>query len=278
VNLDPLQLEILDLEAILVHEWYDNQRTWPLSQRLQQSGILRNPPIVTPTQDNSQGYIVLDGANRVAALRVLGFPHILAQVVQPRDPGLRLRTWNHVVLDIDPEKLIAALREIPGLSLSSSEDPYIDLPSQREVGVSIIQTRDGKVYALSAPDSGLHGRIEILNSVVNCYRDIARLDRTSFNDVAPLHPLFPTLSALVIFPRFDILELIQLASTSWLLPPGITRTTVSPRALNVNLPLELLLSKDSLQEKNAALQEMLRLRFNQGRAKLYIEPTVFFDE
>ena len=114
--------------------------------------------------------------------------------------------------------------------------------------------------------------------MVNCYRDIAHLDRTTFNDLPSLVPLFPTLGALVIFPKFDILELIRLASTGWLLPPGITRTTVPLRALHVNYPLSELASDRPLTEKNAALQNMLRQRFLDGKAKMYTEPTVFFDE
>ena len=273
-------LEILDLDALLVHEWYDNQRTQPLCQRLQASGRLRNPPIVTPSQDGS-AYIVLDGANRVAALRLLGYPHILAQVVQPGDPGLRLRTWNHVLLDIDPGELIERLRAIPNLSLASSQETSIALPSRPEVGVGIIQTAaadGGQMVALSAPEAGLEGRIEMLNYVVNAYQHIARLDRTTFSEIGPLHSLFPNLSALVIFPRFDIRDLIRLASNGRLLPPGITRTTVSPRALHVNLALELLSSDRPLEEKNAALQALVRQRHLAGQAHFYAEPTVFFDE
>jgi hypothetical protein len=278
VNPSLPQLEILELEALLVHEWYDQQRTQPLSQRLLKSGVLRNPPIVTPAQDDSGCYIVLDGANRVATLRLLQYPHILAQVIQPADPGLRLRTWNHVILDTLPGDLVTSLHEVPGLSLSSSEETYITLPSQREVGLGIIQTMDGKVYALSAPEGGLQRSVEMLNAVVNCYQHIARLDRTSLNEIAPLRPLFPELSALMIFPKFDILELIRLASNGWLLPPGISRTMVSPRALHVNLPLSELASPRSLADKNAALQAMIHQRSQQGQLQFYAEPTVFFDE
>ena len=84
------RLVLLPLGDLLEHERHDDQRASPLITHLQESGLLRNPPIVTPLKDGSSRYLILDGPNRVAALRHLDFEHVAVQVVSPEDPGLKL--------------------------------------------------------------------------------------------------------------------------------------------------------------------------------------------
>jgi len=271
-------LAIVALENVLVHEWYDDQRAFPLLERIQSSGIFRNPPVVTPMRDGSGRYVVLDGANRTAAMRAMDCPDILVQIAEADDPCLRLRTWNHVLLDMDPKRLLAGLRALQGLDLADSTQPHVELPSRREVGIALIQTTDERVFALSAPAEDLAGRITMLNAVVNCYKHSARLDRTTFNEVRQLLPLYSNLCALVIFPKFNIQDLVNFVRCGALLPAGITRTTVSPRALHVNLPLDELTSARSLVEKNARLQRLLNERQARGRTAYHAEATFMFDE
>ena len=59
------RLEVMPIVSLVIHERHDEQRISPLMARIQESGVLRNPPIVVPLQDGSQHYMVLDGANRI---------------------------------------------------------------------------------------------------------------------------------------------------------------------------------------------------------------------
>jgi hypothetical protein len=272
------QLAIVSLSDVLVHEWYDERRTLPLLERIRSSGVFRNPPIVTPIPDGSSRYVVLDGANRTAALRKMECPHILVQIAKSDDPGLRLRTWNHVLLNLEPDRLLADLRGIPGLDLVSSSETHIPLPARRGAGIALIQTPDEKVYAISALAGDLAARITILNSVVAVYQKSAVVDRTTFGEVCRLLSIYSNLCALVIFPKFNIKDLIVLASNGSLLPAGITRTTISPRALYVNLPLDELTGNRPLEEKNARLDNLIRRRMALGRIVYNAEATFMFDE
>ena len=100
-------------------------------------------------------------------------------------------------------------------------------------------------------------------------------DRVSLN---PLLSLYPTLTGLVVFPPFLIDDLREMIEHGDLLPPGVTRTTISPRALHVNFPLEELAKPTSLKEKNAALETFLQQRMAAKKVRHYAEATFFFDE
>jgi hypothetical protein len=271
-------LAIVPLQDVLVHEWYDEQRTFPLLERIKKSGVFRSPPIVVPMRDDSGRFVVLDGANRTAALRAMDCPDILVQVADVDDPGLRLRTWNHVLLDLAPERMLAGLRALPGLDLVDSARANIELPARREVGIALVQTADECVYSVSAPAEELAGRIAMLNAVVNCYKHAARLDRTTFDEISQLLSLYSNLCALIIFPKFSIHDLIAIVRCGALLPAGITRTTLSPRALHVNLPLQELTAVRPLAEKNARLKRLIGERRARGRIVYHAGATFMFDE
>jgi len=82
----------------------------------------------------------------------------------------------------------------------------------------------------------------------------------------------------VIFPRFDIDHVMQLAGAGYLLPTGVTRFTVSPRALHINYPLSELQVDKPLEEKNAALQAWMQERLARKGVRYYAEATYLFDE
>jgi hypothetical protein len=93
-------LRILPIESLILHEDHDMQRSLPLVEKLRAQGNIRNPPIVMSLNDGTDRSMVLDGAKRVTSLRAMEFTHIVAQVVQPDDKHVNLRTWNHVVWDM----------------------------------------------------------------------------------------------------------------------------------------------------------------------------------
>ncbi len=90
--------------------------------------------------------------------------------------------------------------------------------------------------------------------------------------------MFPDLSGLMVFPRFDHEEVLQAASAGWLLPAGLTRFVISPRALRVNYPLEHLRSDRPLEVKRAELASWVRDRAEARRVRYYAESTFLFDE
>jgi hypothetical protein len=272
------RLEFLTIDSLILHEWHDDQRTPPLIERIRGSGLFRNPPIVAPLADGSERFMVLDGANRFTALQQMGYQDILVQVVQPDDAGVRLENWNHVIWGLSPEAFLNAIHSLEG-SVLVATPANVALPDlSGDCGLALIQLPDQTHFSLCAEDDDLLARVRLLNELVLSYMGTAHLDRTSVRSVELLLDVYPDVSGLVIFPHFDVADVLELAGAGYLLPAGITRFTIAPRALHINYPLSELAADKPLAEKNAALQLWIQKRIASKGVRYYAEPTFLFDE
>jgi hypothetical protein len=274
-------IRIIPLASLVTHEWHDDQRTPPLVDRLKSSGVLRNPPIVSPFNDGTGRYMVLDGANRTTAMERMGFPHVLAQIVEPDAPALDLKTWNHVCWGIEPEDFLSGMEALEGVSTvaippSERDESFRKLHSHDFL--ALIQSPAGALSAATCEEDDLFVRIDRLNDIVNSYKDRCHLDRTRVRDVSALEIVYRELSALVVFPHLEMADVLRLCGAGHLLPPGVTRFSVSPRALRVNYPLDDLASDRPIEEKNEGLERWIQERIARKGVRFYAEPTVLFDE
>ena len=271
-------LAIISLDKLLLHERHDQQRTPHLIESLRSEGVLRNPPIVTPLRDRTGRYMVLDGAHRVLALQTLKMCHILAQVVEPDDPGLALNPWNHVLWDWESEEFIESVTSIPLLEVCPCGEERACQELINKQAIALIRQPYKETISVRPPVQDLFTRVNFLNSLVDRYKDNARMDRTNIQDALVLAKLYPTLTALVVLPRFRIEEVLYIAGEGHLLPTGSTRFTISPRALHVNYPLEELEADRSLEEKDAHLQNWIQERLADKGVRYYGEATFLYDE
>jgi hypothetical protein len=270
-------LTFLKIDDVIIHEWHDEQRTPPLIDRIRETGLFRNPPIVAPLNDGSGRYMVLDGANRITALRSMGFPDVLVQVVEPDHPGLHLENWNHVLWEMDPQVLLAGIQAIPDVNpvvLQDQDQPNI----MDDCGLALVQIARGEKITLCSGADELFVKVALLNAIVDSYKNSGKLDRTMARDIRDLVDVYPNLSGLIIFPQFKIRDVLHLAGQSCLLPTGITRFTISPRALHINYPLYELAADKPLDEKNESLQRWVQTRINKKGVRYYAEATFLYDE
>ncbi|MDX1378462.1 MAG: hypothetical protein R3307_06415 [Anaerolineales bacterium] len=269
-------LRILPIRSLILHEDHDMQRTLPLVERLRAQGIIRNPPVVMPLADGTDRYMVLDGANRVTSLREMEFPHIVAQVVEPNDPNVNLQTWNHVVWGMSTRSLLTSLRKVDGIELVKvNTQKSVDAPKYLPLQVRFA---DGRFYVIEETPSDLATHIETLHKIVDTYKTRASLDRTSQTLIDSFKPVYPDLTALFIYPSFKIKTVLKLAGQNSVLPTGITRFTVSPRALHLNYPLHELSSAKPLKYKQDYLDHWIEERVKNKGVRLYSEATFLFDE
>lgn len=271
-------LQIVPVDQLLPHEWHDEQRAKPLVKRLRASGVLRNPPIVTPLGDDTGRYMVLDGTNRSTALSQMAIPHSICQVVNADDPGLKLKTWNHVLWEMKSEVFLEKLEQLDGISLKpiSPKKKLKKLWPQKTL--VWVQTPDGKAYIARTDPQDLPNRARKLAAIGESYSGEAQLDRTRANQINELDGIYSELCALVVYPPFTVAEIQRLSSQGVRLPPGVTRFSISPRALRVNYPLEDLAANKSLSEKNQALERWQNERLARKGVRYYDEATVLYDE
>jgi hypothetical protein len=265
-------LDIVPAEKVRLHEHHDQQRTLPLKSRIDNSGVLYNPPIVIPFSNGDDEFMVLDGANRVTSLKELGVPHLLVQIIEPDSPGLGLQTWNHVIWGIAPQKLIARVEAIGEITFQECEPGQAFSP----VDLACIQIADGRDLRLSTRLPEM--RSDKISELVDLYGSSARFDRTMLEDINNLDGLYEQLAALVVYPQFRIEEVIEFCRIGRLLPAGVTRFIVSPRALRVNYPLRNLCGDRSLEEKRDILRTFIQDRLNKKGVRIYTETTVLYDE
>ncbi|HAV78699.1 MAG TPA: hypothetical protein DCX53_15225, partial [Anaerolineae bacterium] len=114
--------------------------------------------------------------------------------------------------------------------------------------------------------------------IVDTYKTRASLDRTSQTLIDSFKKVYSDLTALFIFPSFKIKTVLKLAGQGIVLPTGITRFTVSPRALHLNYPLHELSSAKPVEYKQEYLDNWIEQRVIKKGVRLYSEATFLFDE
>ncbi len=275
MNAKDLTLRIVPLDDVVLHEQVEANRVERLMTRLQSDRMLKNPPIVTRSDDK---YIVLDGATRVTALRRISCCDIAVQVVNYDAPGIVLETWNHMLLDMPVNPFLSTLEHIPRLSVVSETVDGAAAALERRESIATIALADGRVFSLCADDPSLPEQARLLNQVVAAYEGRGEMYRVAQTDVEQLIAEHGRLSTLVIFPRYRTDEIRQLAKNGSKLPMGVTRHIIPGRALRINIPLDILESNQPLDQKNAWLDRWLQDKILERHVRYYQEPVFLFDE
>jgi hypothetical protein len=273
-------LRFVAVEQLVPHERHDERRMTPLVKRIREQAMLKNPPIATPLPGPGGGerFVVLDGANRVAAVRAAGLPHLVVQVVRYQSPYVELRTWYHALGETTREQFEAAAARIPGLECRE-EDPLHAraLLARREVLATVAFRDRGVLTFAGGHDLAEHNNL--LNAIVDVYRDRRRFYRMSTDSLDAAAMRYPEVTALVVFPHFEPAEILELATRGEHLPAGITRHLIRWRALRINLALDQLADDEHpLDEKNRWLHEWLHEKLAMRQVRFYEESTVLFDE
>lgn len=268
-----LPLRVVPMDKIFPHESIDQKRVEKLAARIEKDGMLQNPTIVTEVEGK---YMVLDGATRTAAFKELGYPHTVVQISNPED-GLGLRTWFHVIQNIDPDTLLAILEELDEITLVETTVDKAADDMFAYGSLCYIHTVDGQVHLIQSV-SGVN-RLDALNHLTETYINASITDRTLKNDIVELHKDYPDLSAVVIFPEYTVSQVMNVTLSGRYFPAGITRFLIPGRILRLNADLNILKSSDmSLVEKNKWLTKLLEEKMSRNAIRYYAEPVYLLDE
>ncbi len=268
-------LRVVEIERLLLHEEPDPGRVKKLHDALRRDGVLRNPPIVAPMPEGTAA--VLDGANRVTALREAGIPHAVVQVVEYDRPEIALSSWRHYVREDGPESLRDRVASLPGIHASALRDP-LDAGARlarREGVAAVIDARGGALLGAGADPVGA---TEVLARVIALYRGRDRIYRVESGDDVEVLAADYGPGTLVVFRTFEKADILLIAARGGRLPAGITRHVIPGRALRVNAPLDWLAGPSDAAAKQERLDASLRQRWLDHGVRHYAESTFLFDE
>ena len=266
-------LRVWAADRLLLHEAADTTRVDRLVDALRRDGVLRNPPAVATVP--GMRAVVLDGANRVSALRALGVPHIVVQPVAYDEPEITLSVWRHFVGELVPGTLRAAAEA--GLGPFRTIRDETEAETRLAAGEGIAAILDARGAALvPGPDESVAAAAALcrLAALYGNGRPVHRIAGGTRDD---LRVAYGT-GALVLFRRFEKSEILALATQGGRLPAGITRHVIPGRALRLNTRLAWLAESIDLAAKQAALDAQLRRRWQAHGVRYYAEPTFLFDE
>jgi hypothetical protein len=132
------------------------------------------------------------------------------------------------------------------------------------------------VYHVQAADAVNH--LDALNKLTNTYIEASYVSRSSSNDIKTLIYNFPDLAALVVFPKYTIEQVIQIARAKRALPAGITRFLIPGRIMRLNADLAYLRSDRPLTDKNLWLYTLTMEKSADDQVRYYQEPVYLMDE
>ena len=267
-------LRVLEISRVLQHEDPDPGRVRRLVRALRRDGVLRNPPIVTPIAGGDL-VVVLDGANRVSALREMGVADVAAQVVDYEASEISVSTWRHYVLE-PGESLRKRIAAHLGIGIVPAAGPD---EAERRLGrgEGIAGLFDGDGTAIVGPGMDPVENAGLLGRLVGLYVGPSRVYRTDDWDVDRLPPEFGR-GTVVIFPPFGKRAVLTFATGGARLPAGITRHLIPGRALRLNVPLAWLHSPEAIAIKQSRLDQTVEERWRAHGVRHYAEATYLFDE
>jgi phosphoglycerate dehydrogenase-like enzyme len=266
-----LPVRFVDLDDVVPHEATDPRRAERLARRIEEDRIVRNPPIVARFDDR---YVVLDGATRTAALRMLGYRHAVVQDVPTDELGLE--TWHHVIRELPAPSLIHQLSALSGIRLEECEPEEAADRVIEYGGLCAILTTPGEGY-VAYGEPGIN-RFDALAAIADAYISRSVVSRTLERNLERLSAWYPDATALVEYPQFTVEQVLLAAKSGRLLPAGVTRFVVPGRVLRLEISVDHLADDRSLEEKNRWLHDHLAEMERRGRIRYYREPVYLLDE
>jgi len=282
------KLGFAHLNDLIFHQTCDFTRVQKLADQIKREGHLKNPVLVadlppgsSPKQLVAGGGrrpLVLDGIDRVSALRLLGFRDVLVQKVEYMDENVELSSWNHLIFKIGQDQLTEKLKRL-NFEVSSCESSWKKEALEDPRTVCYLLFRDGSGLVLSQKDVSLEERVRSLFNIIANYSSSWEIYHPGLEvDPSSAFDDFDKSTVINILPVFEKGQVLHLISRGVLFPFGVTRFVIPQWVLGLEISCSVLGSKAPLSEKNLFLKELLSYRMKSKKAKFYQESVLLFNE
>jgi hypothetical protein len=282
------KLGFVHSDDLVFHETCDFNRVCRLADQIKRDGHLKNPVLVArfPSENRAdgsspndgRGLLVLDGVVRVSALKLLGFPDVLVQMVEYSDENVELSSWDHLIFKISKDQLTDKLKKLD-LEISSCDWNWRKEALGDQRTICHILFRDHSGLVLSQKGSSVEKRVRSLFSIIAIYRTSWEIYHPGLDvGLASAFEDFENSSAINSLPVFKKEQVLDLASRGILFPFGVTRFVIPQWVLGLEVSCSVLGAVAPLSEKNLFLKELLSYRMKSKKAKFYQESVFLFNE
>jgi hypothetical protein len=249
-----LEIAIIDIASIHMHEETIPEVVQKLAAELLRDKILKDPVIV-----DKKTFVVLDGMHRAAALRMVGCIRIPVCLVDYDNPSIRVETWYRVFTKQSGEKLIKELIHMK-LQTNITTIPQAKADLENRTAATFIATAE-ECIVMKSPASDLRQDYQLVATIEQMAKRLGyEVSYETENDA------FKKLKeenapAILGPPPIRKEDVRDFGIKDKLFPHKATRHLIPTRPLGVNVPLEMLQTREmKLSEINSKLIESLKKR------------------
>jgi cytidyltransferase-like protein len=230
------RLDIISFDSLVLFEKFDPIRTERLVKKILEEKTFFNPITVAAYQGK---YIVIDGANRLEALRRLGIKNIFVYIVDYcNSQHVELKNNAHF-LHIERDEFCKLLDK-HGIKYTFIKKEEIN-NSLNSKDICVIVQENDNYMVLS--DKKYLCFVDFLNKLVNVYVGKYEVYRLSELSQDAQH-----FGLKIIFPLFTIDNIVELTQKDVYLQSGITWHSIKNNIIHFSLPLSIL--KDNTKEES----------------------------
>lgn len=249
INNDLLALEIKieEISNLHRHEEIILDYLHKLIEDIKSDGYIRHPIIV-----DKKTLVVLDGMHRLVAMKTIGCRFIPICVVDYNNANIIVECWHRVINhSSDFERLIGSIKEL-GLNIKlRPKMQAIKYVKERRSIYAIISHR--KSYSVHDPQKNTKDIYEAIKQTEN--KLTSRRFVVSYSTYLDTENSIMSGKALaaLITPPISKKEVIEASLSGKLFPHRATRHIIPARPLFINVPLNWLYGKLSLNDANTNL-------------------------
>ncbi|MCS7116647.1 MAG: ParB N-terminal domain-containing protein [Nitrososphaerota archaeon] len=245
------EIVIEDINKLRLHEEVLPDALIKLEDQIKRDGYLKHPVIV-----DINTYIVLDGVHRVVATKNIGCRFIPICLVDYKNPYIAVYNWYRTING--PSNFEKVVEIIKGLNFTIErclKDHAHKIVNKREAIAALISNEDARLILGSSMS------IKETYDMIKRIEIVLRANGFSINfetaDDAHSKLINNEVLALLVTPSLSKEDIINTTLAGKVFAPKTTRHVIPARPLFINIPIEWLSGRMSLEEANNALVKYL---------------------
>jgi hypothetical protein len=267
------RLKLLPIKNLLTYEDFDPKRVKKITESITSTKTFFNPITVGDIGEKSK-YLVVDGANRLEALKKLKAKYVFVQIIDYLNPDeVELRGNEHYLncSFLSFKNLLCK----SGVLLEAVEESNTSLVYKNNENLIAILFINDKEYFLNHEGSfDLEKRIDQLNNFVKSYKNNHDIFRKSeVGDVSQNYPI------VIKFKKFTTSEIIEVIYKNLRLESGITWHIIDNSIIHFKIPISILLKGfNGKKEAESALRKLIKEKIENLSIRRYVSNIYICDE